>query len=383
MKRSAICLSGIVIIITFNLGIMSRLQVQSIYRAGVLAVNAERAVVITEKQVSVIDLNAGKIARTLQPDSPITDAALTPQQTGLILATQNGVSVWDLSTGEKSLSFAAPSVPTRIAAILPEKALVLLISADGSQGGFYDLKSGEPERLLEITPDTDVCADFYPVTFGTSLDGTIIFARGLYQVCFFDGLTGKALPKFTFDDMVLAFGISNDGRYFLIGSRDYTAFPHVYETATRKLLYTTGEAQEGSVIHPPEMRTLLFTPDANAFLAADESGNGALYTISNGTLIQSFFFEADSTQEFIQNGAQIISLGASIQVWDTQSGALLQSFGSYVPYMSFFSLTSDQKIVAALNLDTDSVTLEVWLVETGELLHIFRFDPDSLGASLQ
>src|SRR5262249_8683738 len=187
---------------------------------------------------------------------------------------------------------------------------------------------------------------------------------------------------------VTAVELSADGTRVLTGSEDKTI--RLWEIATGRLIRTSyAHLDAGNVGNG--VSSVALSPDGRRLLSCS-AGEGAakLWDAETGRLVRVFrhakgaIYNGVTSAVFSPDGTRLATGGGGgggggkiVNLWDTETGQLVQAFGEYSPtfmYRVKLAFSPD----GARILVGDNKTLKVWNTAKGTLIYILS--SDGLGA---
>ena len=331
----------------------------------IILTDDEKYLITTHKnrKIKIIDIETQEIIRTLKGHEEfITSLILTIDNKYIISSSRDKfIKIWDFSSGN----------------------LVREITDDR----FYDAK-------MKLSPDGSLI--FFPHYFGfvvVDLDKLKIISepkRRNYSTessCFtispngkyminnlniWDIKTGDLLFKLTgHTDRVNSLAVSNDSRYLLSGSNDWSV--KLWELSTGALIRTfTG--------HKFELTSVAFSHNCKYVISSSNDGKINVWDFQNGNLVKSFgklspTLNADKTWEKYQNSMYSIAISnddqyitggfsdGTIFIWEFDTGKLIYQLKTHNS-TSEIEFSSDRKKI----FHNSGTKTHIWDLKTGSLI---------------
>jgi WD40 repeat protein len=344
-------------------------------------------------EVQIRQVGTGQLARSIpfaRPSSPY-GVAFAPDG-HLAIATGEDVWLMDISTGERLRTFQAKNAIK--ATFSPDGSKLAVIGWADNIVRLWDVASGRLLAQWEPEVRTLSCIAF-------SADGRLLAAGGYIGVFMWDVTTGQpvdySVPSTIFEDQIADLDFSPTRSLMAVGG-NYSLL-YLVNAETHQIVHHF----QGENVH--EIISLSFSPDGRRLVSGSADGEVQIWDAETGRLLGSIIGHAAAADRlaFGLQGKVIVSLNAGfIRFWDAGDGRLVRVLVPDVEASDFvmspdghalissgretklWNMTTGQvqhtplKIFGNMALSPDGQTLaseygagrvELWSVDTGELLH--------------
>jgi WD40 repeat protein len=300
-------------------------------------------------KILVLDINSGKILRTLEGhSSDVKGLAVTTDGKVVSASSDHTLKVWDISSGKLIHTLEShKDLVCGVAVTLDGKAISA--SADGTLK-VWDISTGELIRTLEghINRVENVAV---------TLDGRAISASDDHTLKVWDINSGDLLITLEgHTSQVWGVAVTSDGKV-VSASIDKTL--KVWDIDSKKILTTL----EG---HTQKVTSLALTPDGQV-ISTSWDNTLKVWDISSGKLFRTLKGHTASVEDVaVASNGRIVSASTdhTLRVWEIKSGKLLHILKGHGFQIYGVAMSLDGKIVSA----SYDETLKVWDINSGELL---------------
>jgi WD40 repeat protein len=348
-------------------------------------------------EVQIWQVSTGQLVRSIPSDEPSSPYGLAFAPSGhLALATSEGVWLMDVSTGKRLRTFQA------------KDAIKAVFSPDGSKLAalswthivrLWDAASGRLLAQWEPEMRSLDCIAF-------SADGRLLAAGGSIGVRLWDTASGQpidySVPPTISQDRIMAVAFSPTENLLAVGGN--YALLYLVNAETHQIVHHF----QGEDVH--EIVSLSFSPDGRQLLSGSADGLVQIWDTRTGQMLGSIAGHAAAASRlaFGLQGKVIVSLNADfIRFWNAKDGRPLRVLVPDVEASDFvmspdghtlishhawetrfwdmatgqvqrtilkifgagMALSSDGRVFA---FDDAVKTVELWSVDTGELLHALK-----------
>jgi len=348
-----------------------------------LANPSESSGIITVENVAqlqqVASLGAGEIRKI----------ALTPDGKTLLVASANGVHLYDI----ESLEGKRIDVDAYCNDLVIDPSGIHLALASNTVLQIWDISTGQVIHTL------DNIGPYFSVAFNA--DGSWLAAGSKYSVRIWDVETGNLLHEFlTGTEKVLTVAFSPDGTQLLSGGGyiessytvqlwdinsnsilfnldDWEPTDHVAFSPDGKFVAAVGsvrlklwDAITGNFlreilvgVYPPAqttMDTFIFSPDGKTIIG---DGYPIMIWSVDGNPLNTLWSEADNILLFPDNRRIISQIDSTFKIWDLSTGQIEREFTllDHISCVCDLAFSPDGRSLATVNSDD---TLRIWDVET-------------------
>jgi WD40 repeat protein/class 3 adenylate cyclase len=321
-----------------ELAVQSELNLEVDPERSILLALAGLDVVYTHEAENALHkaVQSSRVRMTLTGHTAeVNDVVFSPDGKRLASSSEDGVRVWDPTTGQQLL-FLGDRPNASDVAFSPDGSRLAFATFDPSGPNWFvvtirDINTGRELLTLKING-----ADFWMMNF--SPDGSLWVGEN-GKIEFFDATSGQPLPALTSPDWIIQghplivadVAFSADGKRLAIaltsqGSEYNSGMGRVeiWDMASRQRLLTLPENFD---IYPDHPGVIAFSPDGTA-LATQRSPDGlpAIWDAATGQKL----FELGSTVNsltYSPDGKYILtaSTGGKAQMWEATTGKLLLS----------------------------------------------------------
>jgi WD40 repeat protein len=327
-------------------------------------------------QIPVENKNSGKISNlrflfersinsigdeyfAISHDTKARIAEFSPDDTKILVASENKTSILDAETGELLTSLGSDSVlggdsvstfttaPSNFEKFSPDSKRV--VTADGITAHVWDVTTGKPILSLPVSGETS-SAEFSP-------DGKKIvivrYTEGEGEAEIWDAYTGVKLSTLK-HFRIRSARFSPDSEKIVTTSDDRTS--QVWAVKTGELLMTLKRDSQSEA---------QFSPDSKKVLGVTDSGGAKIWDAENGAVLFSVDNWSVDSANFSHHGDEVI-LGGDLgsQLWDINKNKMVISFEQTGAVLLAGFSPDDKKV---FTIGTDN-TVRVWEIESKELL---------------
>lgn len=267
---------------------------------------------------------------------------------------------------------------------------ILASSTDGSFD-IIDFETGKLVRRFNVERDEETVATQF------SYDDKWIVSSTPYEVELWNAQTGESVRKFESSEGNGPCVFSPDAAYVIAATCNITRPEGTIDeddtynerAATILKIWNTWSGEIIRTIEGNEhITSLAVSPDSNYLVTGDPDGAIKIWHMHSGEFAHEFKSHEESTFHCIYSydGKKIASssVGNSVKIWDSNSGALLKTFKEKNKAYS-----SDVKVKHCAFSPNDAMlltlsnknTLRVWNTETNELLHDIKGENYILSAT--
>lgn len=337
-------------------------------------------------EVKVWDVATGELLFSLAAPNVVNDAAFSPDGSRLATGLLDGpITIRDAATGAELLTLRGHQGGIHSLDFAPDGRRLLSGSADGS-ARIWDVTSGGHGEVLTVSGNPFASMDYAPgvgLLAGASEDGTIWV---------WDAQTGERLRRLAgHEGAVWGVDVHPEGTLIASAGEDSTA--RLWDAETGELLLAveaSDPAAKPNFYLLPGLLHAQFSPDGErlatggadgvvrvwdvpASLAAGEgqllwSGEGGIDGIIDVVFSEDGEWLVTSVDATVTTIDTNTTTEATAVIWDAQTGGRLITLASPNAYrMHELALSSDRHLLATPH--TDDGALDVWSVETGEILY--------------
>jgi WD40 repeat protein len=260
------------------------------------------------------------------------------------------VQLWDLSS-QQPISPALGTTAYKIS-FSPEGDSLLTSGYSGAE--LWDIATGQMLRRFSATEDRMIDAAFSPMgnmvaTVGT--DGNVII---------WNTATAEELKRVEYTPALTSLAFSPTGNAVAFGGEDHLVQIWDIENGTR-LRWLSG--------HQAPVTEIAFSQDGRYIVTGDEHDAPRLWT-SEGAFLRSLGEELQDIDDIVFGpGSKIVAATektyseGNVQVWDTETGALLQqlTYSSTLTALAFHPLN---QLIATASQDR---LVRIWDLGSGEI----------------
>ncbi len=314
----------------------------------------------SDHAIKVWDAETGVALRALYGHEGAVNAlALTRGNRIVSGADDNSIKVWDLETGgvERTLKGHAGAINS----VAVTSSGRIIAGADDNTIKVWRSKEDLPwsrDRLLHnLEGHAGEVTALMPTKDGRLISGA---ADGAVKV--WDLKNGRLLHTMVGESKrVSAMALTHDGCIVAVGKEMFDAYPIIqkWELESGHLLHT---------VHPKEFIGIPLTGNRHVYFT-NTRGSVQVWDLESGQLMQEFEKHLNVTAAALTEDAHVITglTDGSIMVWDLKSGRLLRSFEGHIGgWLRALMLTGDGRVVSAEDYDH---TIKVWALESGRVLH--------------
>ncbi len=242
---------------------------------------------------------------------------LTSYDVGIVSSVNNGVKVWELSTGQLKFDWRHEGDANNLVTKIDISADGLYaMTADREAFALWDLTVGEPVGFwrIDIASIRDIAV--------SKKGETLLVGRGDGSVLLLNPKTGRRLEFMGHTEKINAVDLSPNGFYALTGSNDYTAL--LWDTRTAQVLRKFEHQSRVSMVGLDEYGRYAFT--------ADSKDHSKIWDITTGQLISTLqYFERQkiiTALKFSKDGKYLLtgSPSRALDLWDVQTGERLARY---------------------------------------------------------
>ncbi|UGX93643.1 caspase family protein [Bradyrhizobium barranii subsp. barranii] len=303
------------------------------------------------------DTSTGRLIRSFVSDytkGEVDAVAFSPDGKRLLSGgLDHSLHVWDVETGQRTLSLNGHTYAVNSVAFSPDGAQLLSGSEDRTLK-LWDAKTGRLIRTLG-TDSGGV------ESIALSFDGMLLLSgNGDKTIRLWDLTTGQLNKLFVgHNGSVHSVAFSLDATRVLSGSGDDYSF-RMWDALSGRLIKII-QQEEGERVY-----SVAFSPDGKQLLSG-ASHSVSLWDAASGRLTR----KLRSSQplfsvKFSPDGALIAAGGEGpIKLWDAKTGNLIRTLGEGLAYPLAFSPDGEQLLSAYLP------PVKLWNVSTGTLVRTF------------
>lgn len=297
----------------------------------------------------------GPLLRTLEGHTEkVTAVAILPNGQHALSASQDGtLKLWNLTNGKVLRTFEGDGWPGLDGvAITPDGRRAVTASSDTALW-VWDIKTGEVLRTREGH------ADWVRAVAVTPDGRRALSASRDKTLKLWDLTSGECLRTLEgHADQVNAVAISSNGQWALSAGDDKTV--KVWNLDTGAVLRTLEGLTSG-------VKTVAISPDGLRAISMDWDAT-IVWDLVRGIVLHklhSYVYGLDAAVAIAPDGNRAVTTGphSTLQVWDLERAALLQTLEGHSSEIHAIALTPDGKRAVSASSDH---TLKVWDLERGE-----------------
>jgi WD40 repeat protein/transcriptional regulator with XRE-family HTH domain len=325
----------------------------------------------------VWDVTTGKELLSLREESPgfqVYWVNFSPDGSKLATSGTEGsqrgwASIWDVNTGQKTMTLPGHGPNTRSVAFSPDGTRIVTSNEDRTATVWGAISGSE---LFTLYGHTDIVeqADFSP-------DGTrIVTVSDDRKIKVWDSATGQNLLTLAgHSGTVWSVSFSPDNQYIVTTSADNTAKVWSISPAQEVLTVVNGSR----IVYPAGAR-LVYSPDGNRLAAANSDSTPKVWDVKTGKLLLELVGHTDLVTNIVYNadGTQIgtASNDRTAKIWDAKTGKELLSFTGHADNVMGIDFSPDGSRLATGSWDGTAI---VWDAKTGKLLSTLIGHRDRVG----
>ena len=311
---------------------------------------------------------AGRSGRGPSPDTylravPITGLCFSPDGQTLASSGYHEIILWNAENGTVIRRIQNLSTATQSIDWSPDGKWIAAASGTSGQGGeviLIDAIGQAPETVLASLPDLALDVRF-------SADGTRLAASGTDNaIRVFEIPGGKEMLVIQqHADWVVSLAWSPDGTHLASASRDRTA---------RIFNAKTGELETTFVDHNAPVLAVSFAADAKSVFSSGRDKKIYRWNEQDGKKIAEFGVADEETLRVVVSGQQLFSAGASdaVRIYNIDTKKIVQTFTGHHDWVYGLTVNPATKRLASGSFDGD---IRVWNMEDGRELEHFIAAP--------
>ncbi len=275
-----------------------------------------------------------------------------------------GIRIWDVESGRllrtitrRERWLARPSVELWYDHIIPSpdgKSLAI-VPIEGMEIQFFDLEKESVVRILKGTEDI-----FYSAAFST--DGRLFATAGAHErIQIWNAVTGAKLGELTgHNGSVNSIAFSPDGKSILSGGNDHSVRLWNVESMSEVRAFRG---------HSQAVLNVAFLDNGRSVVSAGKDWTVRIWDMANGKERSAIRDLGDTVVNFdISPNEKTIAIGfgtdgASLAIWDINSGKKQTVFTGYTQPICSVALSSDSRMLATGSCDKE---IRIWDLERGE-----------------
>ncbi|HMF16106.1 MAG TPA: WD40 repeat domain-containing protein [Gemmataceae bacterium] len=300
----------------------------------------------------------GEVIRTLKAPNV---TVLAVSKDGKFVAAgdeDNGVSVWNISTGERLFNANEHRKPVLAMAFSPDNN-ILATGADDDQIILWDIRNRTKKRF-SLAPDQQM-----PLSIGFSPDGVILGAVGGDGVASLWEMKSKKVWRIRFSSYGLtALAFSPDGKTMACGGKSV----HLFDLASKKeLIQDFG--------HEETVTCLALSPHKDYLISGSRDETICIWDLRKGVGISRTQAHKGGVLclAFFPNSKGFASAGwdNEIKIWDFPDANLQKILRGHQGPVWSIDASVDGKLLASGSGDK---TVRVWNVQSGQEIKSFHHD---------
>jgi WD40 repeat protein len=228
--------------------IVRRIQADGVVEGFAFSADGTMLAITESGGVQIVDVASGRVLNMLKVNAHLTGIAFSPDGTRLAFAAGDNAQIIDIATG-RSLTMLGSA--DRMDNVIWSPDGTRLATAGWGNGiSWWDIATGE--KLQEMHPDSDMV-----ISIALSPDGTLLASSNNgYPVDVRDLATGQTIKEFGVgEDHITTLAFSPDGTLLATGGEDNRV--RVWDVATSQVLCVLNQLGDiGSVDFSPDGRLL-------------------------------------------------------------------------------------------------------------------------------
>jgi len=303
-----------------------------------------------DKTTRLWDAKSGKEIRQFEGGG----AAYSPDGKIVLTNSENSVSLWDATTGQKRKEFTISNGTLIYYPVLSPDGKYLLAGDSAGIAHLWDIQTDQ-----EVKKFTGHTSTVFWVAF--SPDGKLVLTGSWDRTArLWDISTGKELQRFIgHTNIIYCVAFSPDGKYIFTSSADRTA-----------RLWNAQTSQElGRFTSAVPITTVTVSPDGNLLLTGGLDGLPRLWDIKPKLELPSFNYgDAISALAFSPDGKYMLTAGnRDIVLWDTHTGQKLHEFIGHTDLINYgVAFSPDGKYILSGSWDK---SIRLWDIQTGKEIY--------------
>ncbi|MCL4267354.1 MAG: TIR domain-containing protein [Anaerolineae bacterium] len=282
--------------------------------------NGKWVVTASDDNTAILwDVTTGQEVSNMIQEAPVFTAAFSPDGDLLATGDLNGIiAMWDVTKDTAEISRATHPNVVNDLTLTSDGTQLITVSTDGLRT--WDMGALQAGDLASAQATRFITADQPLQTVALSPDDQTAAAAGQNRsVWLWNILTGEIGPTLAADQTVSALAFSPDGRLLATTGAEASLNGNLVITVWDT---TTGEAMFDPIRPLSRVSDIIFTPDGEYIVTAEDHGRVQFYNATTGELDQQFHHnEAVYALAFSPDG-RFLAAGTdnATRVWNVNTG---------------------------------------------------------------